>query len=142
MSMSQANFFDDDSDSLLSEINMTPLVDVMLVLLVIFLVTLPVIRHAIHVDLPRAAVATAAETPDHVDIAIAADGGLQWNGAPLARDALAARIAAAAAAPTPPLLRLYADRHVQYEFVADVMAAAQAGGLSRIGFVTAPPASR
>jgi biopolymer transport protein ExbD len=141
MSMSQANFFDDDSDSLLSEINMTPLVDVMLVLLVIFLVTLPVIRHAIHVDLPRAAAAAAHDTPDHVDIAIAADGSLQWNGAPLERDALAARIAAAAAAPTPPMLRLYADRHVQYEFVADVMAAAQAGGLSRIGFVTAPPTS-
>jgi biopolymer transport protein ExbD len=143
MSLNASTEFDDDADDILmSEINMTPLVDVMLVLLVIFLVTLPVIHHAVQIDVPRASSRPLADQPTQIDLAIAGDGSLQWNGTALARADLAPRIAQAAAQATPPLLRLSADRHVQYQYVAEVMAAAQAGGLNRIGFVTAPPAAR
>jgi len=140
MSLNAATEFDDDTDTLLSEINMTPLVDVMLVLLVIFLVTLPVIHHAVQIDLPQASSRPLTDKPAQIDLAIAANGALQWDGVAIPRSALAERISAAAAQANPPLLRLSADRHVQYESVAEVMAAAQAGGLNRIGFVTTPPA--
>jgi biopolymer transport protein ExbD len=138
MSMTQDSFVDDEQDAMMGEINMTPLVDVMLVLLVIFLVTLPVINHAVKIDLPHASSQVANEKPPHVDVAIAADGAIQWDGQPVDAAQLSARIEQAAHQTPLPELHLYADRKVAYEKVADLMSAAQAGGLSKIGFVTAP----
>jgi biopolymer transport protein ExbD len=138
MSMSPDSFIDDEHDALMGEINMTPLVDVMLVLLVIFLITLPVINHAVKIDLPQASSQASDLKPPHVDLAIAADGSLSWNHMAINQTQLTTQIAAAQAQQPIPELHIYADRHVAYEKVADVMAAAQSGGLTKIGFVIAP----
>ena len=138
MSMAQDSFVDDEQDAMMSEINMTPMVDVMLVLLVIFLVTLPVINHAVKINLPHASSQVANTKPPHVDVAIAADGAIQWDGKLLDPAQLSTQISQAAHATPVPELHLYADRKVAYEKVADLMSAAQAGGLTKIGFVTAP----
>jgi biopolymer transport protein ExbD len=131
-------FSDDDDSALMHEINMTPLVDVMLVLLIIFLVTIPAMQHAIKIDLPHASSQPDNVKPAHLDVAVRADGSILWDGHPVADDVLRARIAEAARANPQPELHLRADRKVPYERVADVMAAAQAGGLAKIGFVTDP----
>jgi biopolymer transport protein ExbD len=139
---SDAGDYGDHGDGLMVEINMTPLVDVMLVLLVIFLVTLPVIQHAVKLDLPQSSSQPIDQKPVHVQIGIAADGALTWNETPLTSQELTPRLAAAASQNPQPELQLYADRHVMYEKVADVMSAAQAAGLAKLDFVTAPAAKR
>lgn len=139
MAINAGNPFSDDGDeALMTEINMTPLVDVMLVLLIIFLVTIPVLDHALKLDLPRAASRPLDARPAHVDVSIDAQGRISWNKQPVDDAALAARITAAAHAKPQPELRLYADGGVRYERVAQLMSAAQAGGLTKIGFVTDP----
>ena len=134
--------YGDHDDGLMVEINMTPLVDVMLVLLVIFLVTLPVIQHAVKLDLPQSSSQPIDQKPVHVQIGIAADGALTWNEKPLTNEELTPRLAAAASQTPQPELQLYADRHVMYEKVADVMSAAQAAGLAKLDFVTTPAAKK
>jgi biopolymer transport protein ExbD len=131
-------FSDDDEQGLMNEINMTPLVDVMLVLLIIFLVTIPALQHAVKIDLPRAGSQPEVVKPSHVDLAVQADGSLLWDGQPVSDDGLRGRIAEAAHATPQPELHVRADRKVAYERVADVMSAAQAGGLTKMGFVTTP----
>jgi biopolymer transport protein ExbD len=140
--MGMSPFASDDDDGLMNEINMTPLVDVMLVLLIIFLVTIPAMQHAVKIDLPRASSLPDRVDPAHLDVAVQADGSILWDGHPIADDVLRARIAEAAHAQPQPELHLRADRKVPYERVADVMSAAQAGGLTKIGFVTDPLANR
>ncbi|MGF6506243.1 ExbD/TolR family protein [Paraburkholderia sp. 32] len=131
-------FTNDEDDGLMSEINMTPLVDVMLVLLIVFMVTIPVIRHAVRIDLPRAGSQTEDTKPAHVDVSIEADGTVLWNGTRVDENALRGKIAMAAQAQPQPELYLRADRRVAYEKVAQLMSAAQLGGLTKIGFVTVP----
>jgi biopolymer transport protein ExbD len=131
-------FSDDDDQGLMNEINMTPLVDVMLVLLIIFLVTIPALQHAVRIDLPHASSQPEAVKPAHVDVAVQADGTVLWDGQPVSDDGLRARIAQAALATPQPELHLRADRKVPYERVAIVMSAAQRGGLTKMGFVTDP----
>ncbi len=127
-----------DEDGVMHEINMTPLVDIMLVLLIIFMITVPVIQHSVKLDLPHAASRPNDARPPHINLAIQSDGTLRWNGIPIANPDLPARIAAAAAQKPQPELHLYADHRIEYGRVAQVMAAAQSGGLTRIGFVTEP----
>jgi biopolymer transport protein ExbD len=122
----------------MNEINMTPLVDVMLVLLIVFMVTIPVIRHAVKIDLPHASSQKEDTKPAQVTIAIDADGNVMWDDQKVDDATLNAKIAAAAQAEPQPELHLDADRKVPYEKVAQVMSAAQAGGLTKIGFVTQP----
>jgi biopolymer transport protein ExbD len=129
---------DDDENGLMNEINMTPLVDVMLVLLIIFLVTIPAMQHSVRIDLPHASSQPEEVKPAHIDVAVQADGTILWDGHPVSDDGLRARIAQVARAKPQPELHLRADRKVPYERVAEVMSAAQAGGLARIGFVTDP----
>jgi biopolymer transport protein ExbD len=131
-------FANDDDDGLMSEINMTPLVDVMLVLLIVFMVTIPVIHHAVKIDLPHASSQKEDTKPVQADVSIAADGTVLWNGTPVDETTLHAKIAVAAQAQPQPELHLSADRKVMYEKVAQVMSAAQRGGLTKIGFVTVP----
>ncbi|MFL9891071.1 biopolymer transporter ExbD [Paraburkholderia sp. RL17-383-BIF-A] len=140
--MAMTPFSDDDESGLMSEINMTPLVDVMLVLLIIFLVTIPAMQHAVKIDLPQASSQPDNLKPAHLDVAVQADGSILWDGHAVADDVLRARIAEAARAKPQPELHLRADRKVPYERVADVMSAAQAGGLTKIGFVTDPRAKK
>ncbi|EIF33069.1 biopolymer transport protein [Burkholderia sp. Ch1-1] len=136
--MAMTPFSDDEESGLMNEINMTPLVDVMLVLLIIFLVTIPAMQHAVKIDLPQASSQPDNVKPAHLDVAVQADGSILWDGHPVADDVLRARIAEAAHTKPQPELHLRADRKVPYERVADVMSAAQAGGLTKIGFVTDP----
>jgi biopolymer transport protein ExbD len=136
--MAMSPFAGDDDDGLMNEINMTPLVDVMLVLLIVFMVTIPVIRHAVKIDLPHASSQKEDTKPAQVTVAIDADGNVLWDDKKVDDKALAAKIAEAAQANPQPELHLDADRKVPYEKVAEVMSAAQAGGLTKIGFVTQP----
>ncbi len=133
-----SSFGDDDDDGLMNEINMTPLVDVMLVLLIIFLVTIPAMHHAVKIDLPRASSQPVEEKPQTVDVAIQGDGTILWDDHAVTREQLQARIAEAAHRTPQPELHLRADRKVAYERVAEVMSDAQAGGLTKLGFVTEP----
>ena len=128
----------DSDDDFNPEINTTPLVDVMLVLLIIFIMTIPVMNHAIKIDLPRASDQPDAVKPQNIDLSIDAEGKIYWNTEVIDMNQLNLRIAAEAKKQPQPELHLRAERTTQYEKVAQVMAAAQTGGLSKIGFVTEP----
>ncbi len=128
----------DDSDEVMNEINMTPLVDVMLVLLIIFIITVPVLQHAVNIELPQATNQRQTDVPQAVRLSVDARGVYYWNDAAVA-DADLPRLLAQAAAQSPqPQLQLRGDRNVRYERVAQVMAAAQQAGLRQIGFITEP----
>ena len=122
----------------MAEINMVPLIDVMLVLLVIFIVTAPLLTHAVKVDLPRASSQPNETKPDNIQFAIDAKGGLYWNGETVEKALLAPRFAQAAKRQPQPELHLRAERTTPYEKVAEVMALASQAGLVRIGFVSEP----
>jgi biopolymer transport protein ExbD len=128
----------DDSDQMLSEINMIPFIDVMLVLLIIFIITVPVINHAVKVDLPQASHQKAIDKPENVRLTVDASGGYFWNDAPVADAELEQHLLSAAALTMQPELHIRADKDVRYERVAQAMAAAQRAGLSKIGFITDP----
>ena len=122
----------------MSEINTTPLVDVMLVLLVIFIITAPLLTHAVKVDLPKASSATNITKPEHIQFGIRKDGSLFWNGQVVPLDSLPARFASEAKRDPQPELHIRADRQAYYELVAQVMSVATKAGIMRIGFVTDP----
>ena len=126
----------------MSEINVTPLVDVMLVLLVVFIVTAPLFTHSIKVDLPKARTQASQEKPDTVTLAIDGRGNFFWNNQPLDRAALSQRIQLAAQRQPQPLLHVRADRDTRYQVIADVMAEANRARFERIGLVTDPGRTR
>ena len=132
------SMFSDSDDDMLSDINMTPLIDVMLVLLIVFMVTLPVVNHAVKLELPRATSQPDDLQPAHIDISIGADGTVSWNGQRVDASTLSAKLAEGATQHPEPVLQLYADRSAKYEPIADFMAAAQRAGLSKLSFVTQP----
>jgi len=123
----------------MAEINMTPLIDVMLVLLVIFIITAPLFTHAIRLDLPKVASAPARETPQTISLSIDAAGKLYWDGSVITLDQMRKRFAQAGKQADQPEIHLHAERNTRYEVIAQVMGAAQQAGLERIGFVTDPP---
>jgi biopolymer transport protein ExbD len=125
-------------ESPLAEINMIPLIDVMLVLLVIFIVTAPLLTHVVRIELPRASATPIDSKPEAVALAIDAEGGTYWNGGRIAHAELLERLAAAARVSPQPELHLSVDKTTQYQVVAEVMAAAAKAGLNRIGFVSDP----
>lgn len=128
-----------DSHEIMAEINMTPLVDVMLVLLIIFIITIPVINHAVKIDLPRATSQPNSVKPEHINLTIDAQEKIRWNGEPINDDALLKQKIIFAAQQRPQAeLHLHAERKTPYERIAQVMAAAQSGGLTKIGFITSP----
>ena len=129
-------FANDASHRSVAEINITPLVDVMLVLLVIFMVAAPVLTHRIPLDLPQRA-PMATQAPEVVALRIDAAGGLGWNGQPTSMAALPAQLAAIAPAATarPPLLEVDPSADADYAAVAQVLALARNAGVERIGFV-------
>jgi biopolymer transport protein ExbD len=122
----------------MAEINVVPLVDVMLVLLVIFIVTAPLLTHSVKIDLPKASSSPNMTRPEHVQLGIREDGSLHWNGATVALEELESHFSAAAMQEPQPELHIRADRQVRYERVAQVMSKAAKAGLVRIGFVTDP----
>ncbi|MFA7349294.1 MAG: biopolymer transporter ExbD [Methylotenera sp.] len=121
-----------------AEINVVPLVDVMLVLLVIFIITAPLLTHSVKIDLPKASSNPNITKPEHIEFAIREDGSLFWNGELLPKETLVARFALEAKKDPQPELHIRADRLVHYEKVAQVMSEATKTGLVRIGFVTDP----
>jgi biopolymer transport protein ExbD len=123
-----------------AEINMIPLIDVMLVLLVIFMITAPLLTHAVKLDLPRASSSHEAAA-DKVDVSIDAAGQYYWNGEPVDAAALEARFNALGRSKPATEIHLYADKMARYEQVAEAMAQAARAGLGRIGFVTQPASS-
>lgn len=126
----------------MAEINMIPLIDVMLVLLVIFIITAPLLTHAVKIDLPKASSHPNIAPPQNIQLGVKADGDVYWNGERVDTAALASRMAAAAKADPQPEVHLRADRTTEYQRVAVVMAMAAKAGLTRIGFVTEPAALR
>jgi biopolymer transport protein ExbD len=128
----------DDTDEVMNEINMTPLVDVMLVLLIIFMITIPVMQHSVNIDLPRASNLPQDIKPETVRLAVDANGTYYWNEEAVEDQALEPRLQAQAARNPQPEMHIRADKSVRYERVAQLMAAAQRTGLKKIGFVTEP----
>jgi biopolymer transport protein ExbD len=128
----------DDADDVMNEINMTPLVDVMLVLLIIFIITVPVMKHSVNVDLPQASNQPEDIKPETVRLSVDASGQYHWNEALLSDDELTPRLQAEAAKEPQPELHIRGDKAVRYERVAQAMAAAQRAGVRKIGFVTEP----
>jgi biopolymer transport protein ExbD len=122
----------------MADINVTPMVDVMLVLLVIFIISAPMFTNAVQLELPKAQARAVQHEADTVSLAIDGAGAVYWNNDALGPGQLEARLAQAAALSPQPELQLRADKDTRYEVVAQVMAAAQSHGLSRIGFVTDP----
>ena len=138
--MAFASFDRQRASAPMAEINMVPLIDVMLVLLVIFIVTAPLLTHAVKLELPRVSSQPNQLQPDKVDFAIDAAGQLYWNGEPLTREQTAARFAAAGQRQPQPQIHLRADQAVLYRVVAQTLADAKRAGLTRIGFVSEPEA--
>ncbi|MEW6513219.1 MAG: biopolymer transporter ExbD [Pseudomonadota bacterium] len=122
----------------MADMNVVPLVDVMLVLLVIFIVTAPLLTHAVKIDLPKASSSANITKPEHIEFGIREDGSLFWSGEAVTLDALPARFAAEASKQPQPEVHIRADRHVHFAKVAQVMALAAKAGLVRIGFVSDP----
>ena len=136
--MAFASFDSKSPGTQMSDINMVPLIDVMLVLLVIFIVTAPLLTQAVKLDLPKASSQANDVRPQKIDIAVDAQGTLHWDGEAVARAELQQRLAQAATLPVQPELHLRADQNVPYRYVAQTLADASKAGLSRIGFVSEP----
>jgi biopolymer transport protein ExbD len=122
----------------MADINVIPLVDIMLVLLVIFIVTAPLLTHSVKIDLPK-----ATSTPDEsrnpaIQFAIDGAGQIYWNSEKITHEVMLQRFKASGALEKPPELHLRIDRSVQYETLADVMSEASKAGLAKVGFVTDP----
>ena len=128
----------DDTDDVMNEINMTPMVDIMLVLLIIFIITVPVMKHSINIDLPRASNEAQNIKPETVRLSVDAQGAYFLNETQVTDAELAPRLKAAAAQNPQPDLHIRGDKNVRYERVAQAMATAQQAGIRKIGFITEP----
>jgi len=123
---------------LASEINMTPLIDVMLVLLVVFMVTLPVVHHAAKIALPQASSQREDLRVPHVDVTVDASGQIRWDGHTMNEQSLETALASAAKQNPQPEIRLVADHMARYGEVAKLLSQASAAGVVKVGFVTDP----
>ena len=124
----------------MGEINMTPLIDVMLVLMVIFMITAPLMSSSLRLDLPKSAAATPSDAPQFIAVAIAPDGSLFFGDEKLSAEQFQARLQAQAKARPDTEVQLRADKAAPYGQVAELIGWAQAAGLNRIAFVTEAPA--
>lgn len=129
---------DNNEGNVMSEINMTPLVDVMLVLLIIFIVTVPVMKHSLDIDLPKVSTAPQLDKPDVVKLIVDARGAYRINGAAVTDTALKKELDAMATHHPQPVVHIYGDRQVIYERVINVMGMANKAGIEKVGFVTDP----
>ena len=122
----------------MSEINTTPLVDVMLVLLVIFIITAPLLTHAVKIDLPQASSQIYPEKPEVVSVSINSSGKMYWNDMPIEQSELKVKLQKIAGKNPQPELNIRADRETRYQVLAEVMADAQSEGITKLGFVSEP----
>lgn len=140
--MAFASFDNKNSSAPMAEINMVPLIDVMLVLLVIFIVAAPLLTHSVKLDLPKATAQAATVKADKIEFSIDAQGVRYWNGEVISREDAAQRFAIESEKAVQPEVHLSADQGVAYRAVAETLADASRAGLSKIGFVTEPEADR
>jgi biopolymer transport protein ExbD len=136
--MAFASFDSSNTGAPMAEINMVPLIDVMLVLLVIFIVTAPLLTQSVKLELPKASAQVTDLRPEKVEFAIDAAGTLYWNGEKVTRGQAAARFAAEGKRPVQPEIHLRADQRVAYRFVAQTLADASKAGLTKVGFISEP----
>jgi len=136
--MAFGSFSQEGNSAPMSEINMVPLIDVMLVLLIVFMITAPLLTHAVKIDLPTAASQASNEKPETVTLAVDGTGKLFWNDQEIAASDLPARLAAVAAQAVQPELHLRADRETRYQKLAEIMSAARTAGIQKMGFITVP----
>ena len=136
--MAFSNPSSDDDQGLMAEINMTPFVDVMLVLLIIFIVTLPVIQHSVKIQLPKAQSQANKPTPDAIQLSIDAKGTIFWNNTAVSFEKFQENAREEATKDPQPEVHLRADKSVIYDKVAQVLSASKNAGLTKIGFVTDP----
>jgi len=136
--MAMGSFNSSGSQMPTAEINMTPLVDVMLVLLIIFIITAPLMTHSVKVELPRAASTPSEQKPKTLQVGIKADGSVFLGQEAVDRSTLEIRFRDAVTQDANVEMHLKADRNTRYEAVAETMSAARRAGLSKIGFVTQP----
>lgn len=123
----------------MSEINTTPLVDVMLVLLIIFLITIPVITKNVPLDLPKAVNIPTQTKPENITVAVDAQGDIYWNAAKVStRQALLDHVKEAAVRKPQPEIHIRADANARYEAVGRVIYTIQRGGVVKVGFITEP----
>jgi len=128
-----------DEPSVLAAINTTPLVDVMLVLLIIFLITIPVINKTVKVELPKAVNIPTQTKPENITVAVDKDGNIYWNDKSMPnRDELLAHVKMAAVVKPQPEVHIRADKDARYEAVGRVLYALQRGGIVKVGFLTEP----
>lgn len=128
----------DDDDEIMSEINMTPLVDVMLVLLIIFIITVPVLTHSVKVDLPRANNQPNQIQNKPITISVNKQGQIYWNESLIDQTHLTQKLQQIAQQQPQPEVHIRGDRKVEYEYVMQVMAEAQRNGVQKLGFITEP----
>ena len=126
----------------MSEINTTPLVDVMLVLLVIFIITAPLLTHAVKIDLPHASSQPLTDKPEIISLAIDAAGTMYWNDVPMAKSELKAKLLENANKKPQPELQIRADKETRYQVLAEIMADAQNTGITKVGFVSEPKSNQ
>jgi biopolymer transport protein ExbD len=132
------DFDEGDNDDVVSEINMTPLVDVMLVLLIIFIITVPVLTHSVKIDLPRANNQVNHVKPKTVTISVTQEGQFYWDKELLNKEQLITHLQQIAAQQPQPEVHIRGDKKVNYEYVMTVMAEAQRSGVHQLGFITEP----
>jgi biopolymer transport protein ExbD len=126
-------------DEVISAINTTPLVDVMLVLLIIFLITIPVVTHTVPVQLPKETVQPLQTTPKSVEIAINRDGNFFWNEALIDAPTLLTRLKSVSQQMPQPEVHVRGDQGTRYEFIGRVLTACERAGIAKVSFITEPP---
>jgi biopolymer transport protein ExbD len=131
----------DEDDELLSNINTTPLVDVMLVLLIIFLITVPVVTHTVPVQLPQERNQPTQTKPENINISVDKDGNIYWNQEKIAGLVdLRTRLIALSGNTPQPEVHIWGDQNAHYQAVGEVLLACQQAGIEKVGFITQPPA--
>ena len=130
-----------DEDEVLSTINTTPLVDVMLVLLIIFLITIPVVTHTVPVKLPNEIITPTVTKPDNILLSVTVNGDVFWNQTPITshRD-LVEKLKVESVKQPQPEVHIRGDQKTRYEAVGKVVVACQQAGITKVGFITEPPA--
>jgi biopolymer transport protein ExbD len=129
----------EDEGEVMSDINVTPLVDVMLVLLIIFIITIRVIIQQVQLDLPKATNLPTQTKPENITIAIDKQGGIYWNTKPLAsQDELLTHLRGIVREDPQPEVHIRGDANVRYQFVGQVLVATQKIGIRKVAFITTP----
>jgi biopolymer transport protein ExbD len=130
-----------DSSEPMVEPNVVPMVDVMLVLLIIFIITIPVITSGVKIDLPKEVNQPTVTKPENINLSVDFDGAIYWNESPISKELLLNYVLQEAVKDPQPEIHIRADRRVRYEYVAEVLFNLQRGGMMKVGFIAEPPMS-